>query len=267
MGAPKKASNLNAGLIIPGEMGVVGETKGFVFSPTPQYLPAAGEYLRSPPLFPGKTPMVAFNSQYNNPPKGEVASETDGPVKNRVIEYDYEWTPNGTWKRFEFGDGKQFAEYTSHRTLFGKPLLNYVSGKDPETNRIKTARGIVAIGRKAVGIIALGQYARGFIAIGQLAIGVIAIGQCAVGLTVGIGQLGIGMLAVGQLGIGGFVAGQFALGAILAMGQVALAWMAMGVCGVGYFGYGHDFAGRFVWDRNQQDPEAVSAFSELFRIF
>jgi hypothetical protein len=210
--------------------------------------------------------MVAFDSQYRYRPENDPTPPAkEVPGKNRLIEYELEWTPNGTWKRFDFSDGRQFAEYTSHRTLLGKPLLHYVSGVDPETNRVKTARGFIAIGRKAVGIIAIGQYARGFIAIGQLAIGILAFGQCALGLTVGIGQLGTGALALGQLAIGGVVAGQFAFGAFFAAGQFAVAWTAIGGACVGYFAYGVQCAGKHVWDRSHADPQAIAVFTNLFR--
>lgn len=210
--------------------------------------------------------MVAFDSQYRYRPENDPTPPAkEVPGQNRLVEYEIEWTPNGSWRRFNFVDGKQFAEYTSHRHLFGKPLLHYVSGKDPETNRVKTARGIIAIGRKAVGWLAIGQYARGFIAIGQLAIGVFAIGQCAIGLTLGLGQLGIGALAAGQLAIGGAVAGQFALGAFFAAGQFALGWTAMGLGCAGYYAYGSEAVGRYVWDRHNADPQAVAVFTNLFR--
>lgn len=199
--------------------------------------------------------MVAFDSQFG-PPKEDA--EAKAP-----IEYQLEWTPRGTWKRFDYPDGKRFTEYTSHSTFLGRPFLNYTSGIDPETKRVKTARGFIAIGPRAVGVIAIGQYARGFLAIGQLAIGVFALGQLSIGLCFALGQLAIATAALGQLAIGGACAGQIAVGLFFAAGQFALGYVAMGLGGAGWYAYGQNFFGRHVWDMHHADPFAVEFFKSL----
>ncbi|MBN1931636.1 MAG: hypothetical protein JW786_08530 [Desulfobacterales bacterium] len=139
------------------------------------------------------------------------------------IEYKTEETPNGTWRRFVWENGRRFEEYRSKRTIWGMPLLHYTFGICPETGRRVTAKGFIAIGRKAAGVIAIGHASVGLIAIGQLAIGILfglgqastglaAIGQLAIGILFGFGQLVSGFIAIGQLGIGKYVLAQMGWG-------------------------------------------------------
>lgn len=139
------------------------------------------------------------------------------------IEYAVEETAWGTWRRFVYPDGNRFAEFKSHRTWAGLPLVHYTYGKCPEIGKRITARGVIAIGRLA----------RGFVAIGQASIGLVAFGQLSIGLVFGLGQLSIGCVAVGQGALGMlFGAGQFAAGHVaigqFAVGTYALAQMAWG---------------------------------------
>ena len=139
------------------------------------------------------------------------------------IQYKFEETPRGVWRRFVYADGSRFAEYRSHRTWGTLPLVHYTYGKCPETGKRITARGVVAVGRFAHGIIAIGQVSMGVVAIGQLSLGVllcvsqaafggIAIGQAAIGLLFGAGQLATGQVAIGQLAFGSFVLAQLGWG-------------------------------------------------------
>lgn len=139
----------------------------------------------------------------------------------KPVEFKIEETARGIWRKFLYEDGKLFQEFTSHETLFGMPLLHYTRGKNPETGKIKTARGVVAIGQRAVGGIAIGQMATGVIAIGQLAIGgMLGIGQASTGI-IAIGQLAISMLfALGQAGVGFVVISQFGFG-VFCLSQLA----------------------------------------------
>jgi len=84
-----------------------------------------------------------------------------------------------------------------------------------------TARGVIAIGPRAVGIVAFGGVAVGVVAIGGLAVGV-----------VGIGGLALGLLIWGGLGIGGICFAGLALGAV-AMGGMAIGLVAKGGLAVG----------------------------------
>src|SRR6266446_6831534 len=97
-------------------------------------------------------------------------------MKNMLLEdiqYRIDETPRGVWRSFIYPNGELFEEYTSHRRVFGVPLLHYTRGKCPETGKRVVARGIVAVGRLAVGVIAIGHASAGIIALGQLALGVL----------------------------------------------------------------------------------------------
>jgi hypothetical protein len=94
-----------------------------------------------------------------------------------TIDYKIEETALGTWKSFLGFNGQLFREFTSHRQIFGMPLLHYTYGRDPKTGRRKVARGFFAVGRIAIGVFP----------VGQLAIGIIPIGQAAFGLIFGLG--------------------------------------------------------------------------------
>jgi hypothetical protein len=159
------------------------------------------------------------------------------------VEYRIDKTSFGVWHRYLYPTGSFFAEFKSHRTLFGLPLLHYTRGICPETGKRVKAKGIVAVGRIAVGIVAVGQAAFGAIAIGQLALSLLfglgqastgwaAVGQVAIGVTFGLGQFATGFTAIGQLGIGHYVLGQ-----------------------IGF--------GQHVWSTKRVDPEAVAYFKSL----
>lgn len=142
------------------------------------------------------------------------------------VEYKCETTPNGVWRRFVSPNGMAFHEYKSSRTLLGLPLLHYTNGICPETGRRVTARGFVAIGRRAIGVIA----------IGQLAIGFVAVGQAAFGALFALGQAAIAAAAIGQLALGATALGQFAIG-VVAIGQIAAGYWAWGISAA--FDYAH----------------------------
>ncbi|MCC7408291.1 MAG: hypothetical protein IT442_09475 [Phycisphaeraceae bacterium] len=82
-----------------------------------------------------------------------------------------------------------------------------------------TARGVIAIGPKAVGIIASGGAAFGVISFGGFSVGILSIGGFAAGLLLAWGGfafvplgLAYGGFALGLLAVGGFAAGLIAAG-------------------------------------------------------
>jgi hypothetical protein len=139
------------------------------------------------------------------------------------VEYQYQETAWGNWRRFVYPSGTRFAEYKSKRMWGPLPLVHYTYGRCPETGKRITARGVIAVGRFAHGMIAIGQLSLGLIAIGQLSFGVVfcmaqaafgpvAIGQSAIGLILGIGQFATGQIAIGQFAYGAYVLGQVGWG-------------------------------------------------------
>ena len=129
-------------------------------------------------------------------------------------------------------------EYRSQASLFGLPLVHITSGIDVQTGRARVAKGIIAIGGKAVGGIAIGGSAQGIVAIGGVAIGVIAIGGCAIGLlSIGGFALGI-LLALGGGAVGlGYSVGGGAIG-MFASGGIAIGWSAVGGLALGHTVHG-----------------------------
>jgi len=159
------------------------------------------------------------------------------------VEFQLTRTGSGLWRRFLWPTGELFEEYRSDRTLFGLPLLHFTRGRSPETGRRVTARGVVAVGRRAVGVLA----------IGQAAVGIVAIGQASAGLLLGVGQATFGLVAVGQLSIG------LAAGA----GQLATGWVAVGQFGLGKYVLAQVGLGAHVWDTRAVSPEAEGFFRAL----
>jgi len=132
------------------------------------------------------------------------------------VEYQTETTHFGTWRRYLYPTGVYFAEFKSHSTFLGLPLVHYTCGICPETGKRIVAKGVIGIGRLATGILAIGQASFGVVAVGQLGLGLllglgqgstgwIAIGQLAIGLYFGLGQMATGSIAIGQLGLGKYV--------------------------------------------------------------
>lgn len=156
------------------------------------------------------------------------------------VEYQIEESSFGVWRRFMFPNGRIFAEFRSHSTLCGLPLVHITRGPCPETGARIVAIGIVAIGRVAVGVLAVGQASLGLIAIGQLALGVVF----------GLGQAATGCVAVGQL----------AIGAALALGQFAVGAVAVGQIAAGFYVLAQKGFGLHVWDMHGAAPAAKEFF-------
>ncbi|MBN1845196.1 MAG: hypothetical protein JW810_05900 [Sedimentisphaerales bacterium] len=159
------------------------------------------------------------------------------------VEFKVAPTRWGLWREYLYESGQSYREFRSYATIAGMPLLHYTRGRNPATGRTETARGFLAVGRKALGVVA----------VGQLAIGVVAIGQLALGMLLGLGQAALGAVAVGQLAAAlGFALGQFAAGYVaigqLALGHYVLAQMATGAC---------------VWTSRVVSPEAAEFFRSL----
>ncbi len=133
---------------------------------------------------------------------------------------------------------RPFIEYTSNQKLFGMPLVHIVKGKRQEFVKasegrhslrgVPTAKGFIAIGRRARGIIAIGNFTCGIISIGNISVGVLS-----------ISNIGFGLLCFGNLAIGLLMAlGNAALGA-LAVGNLAAGYGAVGNVGIGWYAIGH----------------------------
>jgi len=159
------------------------------------------------------------------------------------VEFQVTRTAAGSWRRFLWPTGELFEEYRSSRRLFGLPLLHFTRGRSPETGRRVVARGVIAVGRRAIGIVAIGQGAAG----------VVALGQASAALLVGVGQATIAPIAVGQL----------ALGLLFGLGQAATGWVAIGQLALGEYVLAQIGFGAHVWDTRGVSPEAEPFFRAL----
>ena len=131
---------------------------------------------------------------------------------NTPIDYQVTKTSFGTRKRYLYESGQLYSEFTSFARVGSWPLMHIANGRSPETAQAATAKGFIAIGRKAVGVVALGQMAVGVIAVGQFAVGALAVGQFAGGILFGLGQFATGLVAIGQFAAGAWSQGQVNLG-------------------------------------------------------
>lgn len=130
-------------------------------------------------------------------------------------------------------------EYRSKTRIFGVPLVHVAYGLDPITGRPRTAKGIIAIGERAIGGLAIGGMAVGGIAVGGFGLGIISISGFALAL----------MVAVGGLAIGGTAFGGGAIGII-----------ALGGGAVGVYAFGGGAWGLHALGGNANDPAARAFF-------
>ena len=163
------------------------------------------------------------------------------------IDYKIEKTELGTWRRYVYPTGMRFAEFRSHATWGGLPLLHYTSGICPETGKRIVAKGVIAAGRIAAGLLAIGQASFGLIAIGQLGLGLI----------LGLGQASSGFYAVGQL----------AVGAAFGLGQLATGYTAIGQFAYGKYILAQTGFGTYAVLPGHSDPEALEHFRTLIEFF
>ncbi len=125
-------------------------------------------------------------------------------------------------------------EWKSEQTFYGYPLIHIAFGRDAQ-NRIRVAKGVIAIGQFGVGLITIAQFG--------------------VGILFGFGQIIVGLTGLAQFAITGFFGiGQFATGYI-AIGQFALGYYALAQAG---------FA-KYLWSSVTRDPEAVEFFGQLLQ--
>jgi hypothetical protein len=153
----------------------------------------------------------------------ELRQQSAGQVKTEVegLGTPAEGTPPPAPTAGLWSANRDF-EYKSTTTLFGLPLAHVVSGWDPKSGRPREARGILAVGPRAVGVLAVGGQAIGLLAFGGVAVGGFAFGGIA------MGGLAFGGLAAGLAAFGGL-----AVGLLLACGGIAVGLMAFGGIAVG----------------------------------
>lgn len=99
----------------------------------------------------------------------------------------------------------------------------YASAMQP----VPTARGILAIGRRAVGVIAIGNLTCGVVSIGNLSVGVFTLANVGLGL-LGAGNLLVAAISIANVALGLLAAGNMAIGLFAAAGNLAVGPVALG---------------------------------------
>ena len=105
------------------------------------------------------------------------------------------------------------GEWVSQKMVGDRPLVHVAWGRNPQTGKMRVAKGVIAIG----------QFAKGDIAIGQFAFGkYFALGQFAASWVAAIGQFAAAPLAIGMLAIGAFIIALIGVGLKLIGGGIGM---------------------------------------------
>ncbi len=98
-----------------------------------------------------------------------------------------------------------------------------------------TARGVIAIGPRAVGVFAFGGAAFGVFAVGGMAAGVVSFGGLAAALLFTWAGVGVASFAYAGVAVGLVAAGGMAVGVVSAGGYAFGMWVPDGGIGLSYF--------------------------------
>lgn len=102
-------------------------------------------------------------------------------------------------------------EWKSRVFWMGSPLVHIAFGNGGD-GRPRTARGLIAIGQRAIGGAAVGIMAAGFVSIGVVSAGVFSFGVVSVGALAAVGVNAFAPFAVGVVAVGFTVGGVAAFG-------------------------------------------------------
>jgi hypothetical protein len=134
--------------------------------------------------------------------------------------------------KIKFG-GRGF-EWRSKQTFYGYPLIHVAFGRDAQ-NKMRVAKGVIAIGQFGIGLVTFAQFG--------------------IGILFGFGQMILGLTGIAQFAVTGlFGLGQFATGYV-AIGQFALGYYALAQ--VGY--------AKYLWSQVVKDPAAIEFFRQLLQ--
>ena len=125
-------------------------------------------------------------------------------------------------------------EWKSEQTLCGYPLVHVAFGRD-ENNRLRVARGVIAIGQFGIGLVTFAQFG--------------------IGILFGFGQFILGLTGIAQ----------FAITALFGIGQFATGYIAIGQFALGYYALAQIGYGKFLWSQAVKDPEAIEFFRQLLK--
>jgi hypothetical protein len=102
-------------------------------------------------------------------------------------------------------------EWKSRRLWMGTPLVHVAFGNGRD-GRPRTARGVIAIGQRAVGGFSCGILAAGLISFGVVSAGVFSFGVVSIGALAAAGVNAFAPFAIGVVAVGFTVGGVTAIG-------------------------------------------------------
>jgi serine/threonine protein kinase len=108
------------------------------------------------------------------------------------------------------------VDYTSRSKFLGLPLVDIRAGRRLPGQRMRVAKGWIAVGDAAIGGLAMGGFSCGLISWGGIASGLFCWGGIGIGIApfagIAIGALAYGGVAVGYGAVGGIAIGVHAVG-------------------------------------------------------
>jgi hypothetical protein len=102
-------------------------------------------------------------------------------------------------------------EWKSAWQWMGGPVVHVAFGNGRD-GRPRTARGVIAIGQRAVGGVAIGILAGGFVSLGVVSVGVFSLGVVSIGALLAVGVNALAPLAIGVVAVGYKAGGVAAVG-------------------------------------------------------
>ncbi|UCG30401.1 MAG: zinc ribbon domain-containing protein [candidate division WOR-3 bacterium] len=123
-------------------------------------------------------------------------------------------------------------EWRSKQTFYGYPLIHVAFGRDAQ-NKIRVAKGVIAVGQFGIGLVTFAQFG--------------------IGLLFGFGQFMLGLTGIAQ----------FAVAGLFGIGQFATGYVAIGQFALGYYALAQVGFGKFIWSQAVKDPEAMEFFRQL----
>jgi hypothetical protein len=97
-------------------------------------------------------------------------------------------------------------EWKSRTLWMGSPVLHIAFGIAPD-GKMRTARGLIAVGQHAVGGLAIGIIAKGFFAVGLVSFGVFSFGVVSIAAVAALGMNALAPIAWGVAAVGYQVGG------------------------------------------------------------
>jgi hypothetical protein len=97
-------------------------------------------------------------------------------------------------------------EWKSQKCIGEWPLIHIAFGIGLD-GKVRTARGVVAVGQRAIGGIAIGILASGGITLGVVSVGLLSFGVVAVGALAAAGVNAVGLFAFGVTALGWMAGG------------------------------------------------------------